>query len=126
MFLGLALIVIAAAPDAGTRIFYVVFAVPCTYALVCACRVGIELTEDEVRINDQFRGHRIPWSRLRSARLEPLRTASPFKDRWPYVALALTFTDDRTKQFQGISASVSDSAELQQLVEEINRRIAAR
>ncbi len=125
LFLGLALIVIVGAPDLGTWVFYVVFAVPCVYALVHACRVGVELTEDEMRVNDQFRRHRIPLRKLRSARLEPLRTASPFKDRWPYVALAVTFTDDRTKQFQGISLSASHSAPLERLVGDINRRIAA-
>ena len=95
------------------------------YFAVRAWRVGIELTDPELVVRGLFRTHRLGWGDVAAARLEPMRTASPFRDQFPYVALALDLVDGRSMQFEACSASKPTSGLLAQVVDQINGRLEA-
>ena len=52
-----------------------------------------------------------------------MRTASPFANRYPYVALGLRFLDGNHKQFDDVSAPASDTPFVQTIADEINERL---
>ena len=109
----------------GARLMWLALGLVSVYFLVRAWRVGVELRDSELVVRDQFRTHRIQWSEMNQARLEPMRTASPLKNQFPYVALAVDLTAGRSRQFEGVSASEGQAAVLGEMVEQINRRIHA-
>lgn len=124
-FFALSALVASGAPDTGARLTWLVFCLPTGYFLVRAWRVGVEMTDKELVVRDQFRTHRIQWCEMRHARLEPMRTASPLRNQFPYVALAVDFTSGRSRQFEGVSAAEGEAGVLHGMVEQVNRRIGA-
>jgi hypothetical protein len=120
---GSTLVGVLVGPSVGLRLSYGTLCAVLGIWLVHAWRVGVELTTRALVVNDQFRKHTIACGDVREARLEPMRTASLFAGRWPYVALAVVFADGRTKQYQGVSVASSQSKDLRSIVVEINRRI---
>jgi len=61
---------------------------------------------------------------LRGAYAGPMRTASPFRSRWPYFALTLEFSDGLRKQFEAVSAAETNRAVIDEVVHQINAHIA--
>jgi hypothetical protein len=122
-FFALSALVASGAPDLGGRLTCLGFCLVTGYFLVRAWRVGVELTDTELVVRDQFRTYRIRWEEMSQARLEPMRTASPLRNRYPYVTLAVDLTTGRTKQFEGVSTA--EGAVLDMMVERINQRISA-
>jgi hypothetical protein len=79
----LSLIVAVAARGAGARIFYVLLTIGTGYLLIRSLHVGVELTSEEVAVHGQMRTRRYPWPHVRRARVEPMRTGSPFYASFP-------------------------------------------
>lgn len=123
-FLGFALLLFIASPELGSRLFYAVFSLATGYWLVRARRVGIDVTEAGLEIRGQVRTHRFAWEEVRSAALEPMRTASPLQRVVPYVALVIELTDGRSRQFEEVSAAASDRSKVQRVADVINAHLA--
>jgi hypothetical protein len=124
-FFALSVMVATGAPDLGARLTWLGFCIVTGYFLVRAWRVGVELTVTDLVVRDLFRTHRIRWSEMTRAGLEPMRTASPLKNQFPYVTLALGLTAGGTRRFEGVSAAEAEAGVLETMVERINQRIGA-
>jgi hypothetical protein len=122
-FFGFSVIILAAAPDGGPRLFYAVLAVATGYWLVRAWRVGVDLTDDQLVTRGQLRRHHFAWRRLRGAAVKPMRTMSPFQRLVPYVALTIELEDGRTRQFEEVSAAASKRSRVERVVDEIDARL---
>jgi hypothetical protein len=109
----------------GARLIWLALGLASVYFVVRAWRVGVELTDTHLVVRDLFRTHRIRWSDMRQAKLEPMRTASPLKNQYPYVTLAVDLTAGRTKRFEGVSRAKGESGVLATIVDHINRQISA-
>lgn len=102
------------------RIFYVLVTIGTGYLLIRSLHVGVELTAEEVAVHGQMRTRRYPWPHVRRARVEPMRTASPFYRFFPYVALELDLDGGETRHFDEISAKKTDGATIEAIADSIN------
>lgn len=83
----------------------------------------MELTEERLAVHGQVRTHRIAWRDLRLATAAPMRTASPLRKRFPYVALTLELSDGQRRQFEEVAAAESDRARVDAIVDAINAKL---
>lgn len=116
----LSLTVALAAPDPGTRIFYLAMTLSTGYWLVRSLRVGVEVTPEVVAVHGQLRTRRFALEDIRGARVAPMRTASPFYRFFPYVALEVDLRDGGTRHFDEISARKSDRGAIDAIASSIN------
>ena len=119
-FFLLSLIVAVAAPDPGTRLFYLAMTLGTGYWLVRSLRVGVELASEIVVVHGQLRNRRFAMEDVRSARVAPMRTASPFYRFFPYLALELELGDGTTRHFDEVSAREGDRATIDAIADSIN------
>jgi hypothetical protein len=123
-FFGFSLILTAASPGLGSRLFYAIFTVATGYWLFRTRRIRVDLDEDAIAIRGQIRTHRFAWSEVRGAGVEAMRTASPLQRVIPYVALVIELTEGGTRQFEEVSAAASDRARVQRVADAINAELA--
>lgn len=109
-------------PDAGGRIFYAAMSAACIYILVRACRVGVVLNDEGVTFHGLYRTTSFPWSLIKRAEtaVRQLATGRPGPT---YVAVTLELADGRRMQSYGITAPVSQHAEVDRIVSSINSRL---
>jgi hypothetical protein len=119
-FLVLSLIVMAGADEAGTRFFFAFMALATGCWLIRSLRVGVGLTAEVVIVRGQMRTRRYPWSKVRQARVAPMRTRSPLSDRFPYVALELELDTGETRLFEDISTKAPDRTTIEAIAHSIN------
>lgn len=119
-FFLLSLVVALAAPDPGTRIFYLAMTLGAAYWLVRSLRVGVEVSPGVVAVHGQLRTRRFALEDIRGARVAPMRTASPIYRFFPYVALEVELRDGKTRHFDEISARESDRGAIDAIAKTIN------
>jgi hypothetical protein len=122
-FFGLSVVVLVAAPDAGAKLFYGLFAAATGYWLLRARRARVALTEDGLTVFGQIRTRRIAWTEIRQATAAPMRTTSPLKKWFPYVALTVELGDGRIVQFEEVSAAESHRATVDSIAAAVNGRL---
>lgn len=101
-------LVLLGAEGTGSKVFYGVVASVATVGLLRSWRARIDITERGVTIHGLRRTRRFPWEVLRGAKAEPMRTASPFQSRWPYVALNGALTVAGLAAEAGVSRSTAN------------------
>ncbi len=121
----ISVLVVVGASDLYVRIVGLGFGLVGGYGSVQTWRAGVELSDTELVVRDEFRTHRFRWDQVRSARLERMRTRSPLAAQFPYEALAVDFVSGPSRQFEGVSAAVGETKVIETIVEEINGRIGA-
>lgn len=119
-FFVFSLILTAASPELGSRLFYALFTLATGYWLFRARRVGIDITENGLAVRGQIRRHRFARSDMRGAGVERMRTASPLQRVVPYVALVIELADGHSRQFEEVSAAASDRSRVQEVADAIN------
>lgn len=122
-FCAFALFLVLGSPDVGGRISYAVLAAVCGYGVFRARRVAVGVFDDELVVYGLVRTHRLALHMIGRAIAAPMRTASPFRGDFPYVALTVELVDGRTKQFEEVSRSESDRALVDEVVALINSRL---
>lgn len=124
-FFGISAIVATAAPDAGTRAFYIVLSIATGYWLIRSLRVGVWISADAVAVHGQFRTRRYRPSEVRRARAVPMRTASPLYRVVRYIALELDLEPDECRHFDEISVRERDRSVVDRIVDAINAAASA-
>jgi hypothetical protein len=126
VMLSLMLLFVLGAPGIGQRLFYLGMAALTAGWAARAWRVGVELTAKGITIRETWRTKRVPWGEAVAARTAPMRTRSPFADRFPYIALALEHRDGSVSRFDDVSASSDEVVRVEGLVGAINDRLRRR
>lgn len=117
--------VVVGGSDLYVRLVGLGFGLVGGYGSVQTWRAGVELSDTELVVRDQFRTHRFRWGEIRCAQLERMRTASPLAAQFPYEALAVDFVAGHSRQFEGVSAAAGETDVIETIIEEINSRIGA-
>lgn len=120
VFLALNALILAGAPDLGTRLIYMGFTLLNGLWLVRCLRLSVETTQEEVIVRTSVWTHRYDWDEVVKATVVPMPTRSPFATRVPYVALGLHLRDGRTRRFSDISSNASSPKSISAIVDHIN------
>lgn len=115
-----AMVVLLAAPDAGTRVFYAVLTVVTGLWLFRSWRAGVDVTTDGVVFRGQFRTRSFEWREIASASVEPMKSASPLSDSFPYVCVGVRLTSGAIRR-SDLAASARRPEPVQAAVDDINR-----
>jgi len=120
-FFLLSVIVLAASPEAGTRVFYVFMTIITGYWLVRCWRAELQITDAGVVLRGQARTRRYAWGDIEEAVVVRMRSASPFAASFPYVTVGLRLKSGRLQRFSDLSAPQRHPERVQGAVQDINR-----
>jgi hypothetical protein len=122
-FFLLSAVVLAAAPNIGTRVFYVLMTVATGYWLVRSWRAAVELGHHGLVLRGQVRTRRFSWPDIAEATILAVRTRSPLSGAFPYLCLGLRLSDGRLVHFDELAAPARRAGEVEAAVAAIAARL---
>jgi hypothetical protein len=114
---------VLAAPNTGTRIFYLVMTTLTGYWFLRCWRAGVVLDDAAVVLRGQIRTRRVAWADIDSPTLLTMRTASPLKAKFPYMSLGLRLKNGRVVRFDDLAAPGSHPVRVEMVVTAIAQRL---